>query len=168
MSATDHKSKDRLAQPDDNGERAGGDTLRAWRETKQYLKDEFRQAGYVAAVIVNIVLWYAANNLLRWKVPFITEGFADVLWAINLSLAPSIVGNALFLAFDPRWFRRAVQIVLNLFGLLSAYVLYRVFPFDFGPGPWELGIRLSLGVVIVGIAIGTIAELIGLLAGKDQ
>ena len=109
-----------------------------------------------------------ANNLLRWSVPFITEGFADVLWAINLSLAASIVGNALFLASDPRWFRRAVQIVLNLFGLLSAYMLYRVFPFDFGPGPWELSVRLFLGVITVGTTIGTIAELIGLLAGRDQ
>ena len=56
MSATDHESKDRLAQPDDNGERAGGDTLRAWRETKQYLKDELKPAGCVAAVVANIVL----------------------------------------------------------------------------------------------------------------
>ena len=49
MSATDHESKDRLAQPDGNGERAGGDTLRAWRESKQYLKDELACSPSISA-----------------------------------------------------------------------------------------------------------------------
>jgi hypothetical protein len=121
-----------------------------------------RQAGYIAAVLVNLILIYVVNNLLNWGVSWITSAFVAVLWAMNLSLAAQIVANLLWYFYDPRWLRSLVQIVLNGFGLLSTYMLYVVFPFDFGQAMWGQWLRIAFIVGMVGIGIGTVAEIIRL------
>ena len=53
--------------------------LRARTEAE---RQRWRQAGYIAAVVINAVLLVIAHTLLRWPIPVITPAWADVLWAI--------------------------------------------------------------------------------------
>jgi hypothetical protein len=65
------------------------------------------------------------------------------------------------------WFKSLVQINLNLFGFLSTYTIYRVFPFDFGISFWGLVVRIALIAAMIGIAIGTVVEFSRLFLRKD-
>jgi hypothetical protein len=124
--------------------------------------------GYAVALVVNLVMWYVFHNLQRWNLPFIlTEEFAAILPAIDLSLWANIVVNALWMAYDPRRFRRSGQAALNLLSLNSVFALYRVFPFDFGTDFLNRGARGLLLLAMLGIVVGTVVELVRLFAGKD-
>jgi len=116
---------------------------------------EVRHGGYSAELVVNAILLYAAHHLLEWGVPFLTPAFADVLWAIDLSLGAAIIANALFIAYDPAWFKHLSQAALNFFSLVSTYTLYRVFPFDFELAQWNdiVGVLLVVGMVATAIAV---------------
>jgi hypothetical protein len=61
-----------------------------------------------------------------------------------------------------------VQIVLNCFGLLSAYTLYRVFPFDFEMMLVEQAVRIALLVAMFGIVVSTIVECFRLFPKRDE
>lgn len=126
-----------------------------------------RRAGYIATIIVHIVLTYVFNNLLNWRVPYLTDDFVAPLVFFNISFVANIVANAAFLLYDARWFRRLAQIILNVIGFVAILVLFTVFPFEFPPGPWDLVGRIALVAIMFGIAIGTIVELVRLVAGRD-
>src|SRR5688500_17761140 len=91
-----------------------------------------RTAGYVGTIVVNAVLIYAARNLLAWDVPFVTPVWADVLWAVELSLYVAIVGAAVLLSYDAAWFRHLVEAVQGAFALQAGYWIWTLYPFDFG------------------------------------
>ena len=156
-------------------ERAGGLAEAANEQSKRAGRGRAssvgaRRFGYIVAIIVNVALLYVFNNLLRWNPPLLnlTERFTDCLWAINLSLLATIVGNILFLGYDAQWFKSLVQIVLNCFGLLSAYTLYRVFPFDFEMMLVEQAVRIALLVAMFGIVVGSVVEFFRLFSRKDS
>jgi hypothetical protein len=124
--------------------------------------------GYTIALVVNFVIWYIIHNLGRWNLLYIVaEEFTRVLPAFDLSLAATMVLNALWVAYDPRWFRHLGQAVLNALSLNVMYMLYRVFPFRF-PGnldQWARG-ALLLGMVAVGIA--TVVEFFRLFSPTEE
>jgi hypothetical protein len=126
-----------------------------WRTSTDHL----RHGGYTVELVLNAILLYAAHHLLEWGVPFITPAFADVLWAIDLSLGAAIIANALFIAYDPAWFRRLSQAALDFFSLVSTYTLYRVFPFDFEMVGWNDIVSVLLVVAMVATMIGLIVHL---------
>ena len=124
-----------------------------------------RRAGFVAAIVVNLAMLWVANNLLTWDVaPFLTAEFGQVLWLINLSLAATILMNASWLAYDAIWFRSLGQISLNVLSAVVAITMYRVFPFDFSAYEfdWEPVARAVIVLTVVGLAFGTVAELVKL------
>lgn len=130
-----------------------------------------RQAGYVAAIVVNGLIAYAANNLLDWDiVPFLTTDFERVLPAINLSLGITIAVNFLRLAYDAPWFTRITEVISLTFSLAASLRVFRVFPFDFDgrPAVFEPLFRLMLIVAIVGSAIAIIAQLAKLVIAKPE
>ena len=118
-----------------------------------------RRFGTLVTIAVNFALIYVTNNLLSWNVPFLTERFSECLWAINLSLSVTIFINFIFLMFDRRWFRSLMQAFGNVFGFLSVYVFWRVFPLDLPSG---LASTVNLGLIIIMglIALGTLVELV--------
>jgi hypothetical protein len=122
--------------------------------------DQLRLGGYSAELVVNAILLYVAHHLLQWGVPFLTPAFADVLWAIDLSLGATIVANAFFIAYDPDWFKHLCQAALNFFSLISTYTLYRVFPFDFEPVWWNDVVGVLLVVVMIATTIGVVVHLV--------
>jgi len=119
------------------------------------------RADYIAAIVVNVILLGILNTLPGWHLPFITDQFSTVLWAFNLSVGANIVANILFLIYDAAWFYHIAQIVLNGFGLLVVYTLYRVFPFAFGPLGNQIA-RLALLAGMLGLGIATLVEVVGL------
>lgn len=63
---------------------------------------EHHRAEFIAAVIVNIILYYIANNLLNWHISFIAPTFADVLWIVNYFLLAAIIVNLIFIFYQDR------------------------------------------------------------------
>lgn len=128
---------------------------------------ELRRVGYLIAMLVNGALLYIFHHLAAWGAPWITEDWALVLPAFDLSIGATIVANMIYYSHDPRWLRRAGQIGLNMLGLRTMFAVLTVFPFDLGFSMAENGVRVSLIVVMVAIAIGTLAEVIGLMFSRD-
>jgi hypothetical protein len=125
----------------------------------------WRSAGYVGAIVANVVLLYVARSLLAWRVPFVTAAWADALWAVELSLCVAIVGNAVLLAYDPAWLRHGAEVVQGLFGLQAAYWIWALYPFAFGPfdelaRPLMLLVLVGLAIGVVVAAIATVVELV--------
>ena len=126
------------------------------------------RSGYVAAIIVNAALIYLLNNLLEWNVlPFLTSGFETVRGVLRISLIVAIVFNALFLAFDPPWFRSTGRVVMGGLSLVVSVVMYRTFPFDFTPYDfdWSIIARVIIVIAIAGSAVAILVELVKLIRG---
>jgi hypothetical protein len=114
-----------------------------------------RSNGYVGSIVVNALLLYGVGHLVEWQIGWITPAWSDVVWAVSLSLEVSIAANALFLVYDHDWLRYPVLATCCLAAFQAVYVLYTVFPFDFGIA-WNDIVRLALLALIVVIGIGTI------------
>ena len=112
-----------------------------------------RSNGYFGSIVVNALLLYAVGHL--GDIGWITSAWSDVVWALNLSLEVSLAANALFFLYDHDWFRYPVLAVCSLFALQAVYVLYAVFPFDFGFA-WNDIARLALLALILAIGIGAL------------
>ncbi len=140
--------------------------------TRRWLTDEnrerARQAGYVVAVVVNAIMLAIAHALPAWGLPFITMAYVDVLWAVDLSLGATIIANALFVVYDPSWFRNLAQIILSALAVVSGYTMYRVFPFDFGSQSLNDLARLGLFVVVAILVLVTVAQLVKWLVDQTR
>ncbi len=130
-----------------------------------------RSNGYLAAILVNAVLLYVANNLLGWGFPrFLTSDFGRVLWIINLSLVATIIVNFAYLGFDGNWFKSATQIGLNALTLTVSVRMYQVFPFDFSSYQFDYTAiaRIVIILTIVGTLAAMIVELVKLATAAAQ
>jgi hypothetical protein len=126
-----------------------------------------RKIDYVVAIVVNVGLLYAANNLLAWNPAYITAKYADCLWAINLSGIANLAANTIFLFHDKSRFKGIAQIILNIIGLNFIYTLYTVYPFDFSSLPdLDQAAKIAFITGIMGIVLSTIIEAVKLIPGK--
>jgi len=125
-----------------------------------------RPAGYIFSAVFNGVLLWVMNQLLVWKPFFLLDSYAQVLWAINMSLIVQIALNLVLVFFHPRFFHYLAQTVFNLVSIVSlAWIVY-VFPVDFSSrlGDWfNLVFRIVLIIGIVGSAIGGITNFVRFL-----
>jgi hypothetical protein len=122
-----------------------------------------RRFGYGVSIVVEVALLILVNNLVEWGIaPFITEEFNDLVPYINVSLIATMVVNAAYFAFDPRWFRSFTQAILNVISLVVVFQTYRIFPFDFSGSDfnWTALTRTGLVVLMVLITIGVIGEVV--------
>lgn len=126
------------------------------------------KSTYIIAIIVNIILWYVLHQLENWNLFFITERFSGVLWAFELSLAATIIANTLFMVYDPAWFRHISHIVLNGISIFTTFIIYWVFPFDFGLGIWNQLVRLALLVAMFGMSVAIIVDFFKLILGREE
>jgi hypothetical protein len=120
-----------------------------------------RCLGYGISIGVQAALLIVVNNLVEWDIlPFITEEFNDLVPYITVSLVASIVVNAVYFAFDPRWFKSFGQAILNAISLVVIVQTYRIFPFDFSGSSfnWTAVTRVCLVALMVLVGIGIIGE----------
>lgn len=133
-------------------------------EKKMEKKERSKKLDYLMAIIANIILFYIFNNLLSWKIPFLTADFKKVLSFLNLSILATIAANFLFFSNDRSWFQIPLRVGLGIISIFVLYNFYLVFPFDFSSLPAsniiEFAIRLGLLLGIVGIVIGLIVGVI--------
>lgn len=124
--------------------------------------DHGRRFGYAVTIVLNLIAFYILHHLLVWRVPFVTDSFPAVLWAFDLSLGLTIVVNALFIIYDPAWFRHTAQIALHLASIFVIVTLLSIFPFAFGP-TWDTVARVLLWVGLFGTAIGILVDIVALV-----
>ncbi len=132
---------------------------------KKSIKDEkeVKNSEFIIAIVINIIFLYIFNNLLNWHISFITNSFQDVLWIINLTLTFTIIVNALYLFYHPKWLRDSVQIIINILGFLVVYFLYAVYPFKFSQVFISYGLKLVLILIMIGIIAATIYQIMQLI-----
>lgn len=122
------------------------------------------RAEFVVAVIVNIILYYVANNLLSWNISFIAPSFADVLWIVNYFLLAAIIVNLLFILYHPNWFRNMLQIVTDVLFIITAYTFFTVFPFLVGEG-LVIVLKILIALLIAGSVIALIIHVVRFILG---
>lgn len=135
-----------------------------------------RKFGYLVGVMVNAVVLVLVNVRPGWQVlPFLTEGFLDVLWLINMSLVASAVVNLAYLWYDPAWFKSVCQVGASAIGLVAAIRTLQVFPFDFSAYAfnWAVLTRVVLIVAVFGSVVAIVVELVrlanrGIRAGAGE
>ena len=123
-------------------------------------RNERRAGNYVGAVIGSVIAIIVVNMLPNWNLRFITDDFAAVLWALNLSLIAQIAVNAVLILFHPRFLHYAAKVGLGLVSLLAIIILVTVFPFDFSHvGNW-IGtvLRIVLYIGLAGTAVSIVVD----------
>ena len=122
-----------------------------------------RMSDYIFAVIFNIAFLVVVNKVPDWNILFITDSFADILWAVNTSLAVSLAGNLILIFFHPRFLHHLFNAVFAAFGILATSVILSVFPFDFSQvaGEWlNTVVRIALIIGIVGSVISVVVNIV--------
>ncbi|WP_424355798.1 hypothetical protein [Methanobacterium sp. MBAC-LM] len=145
---------------DENKIKSFMDNLSAKRREKN---KNSKKSEYIGAIVVNIILLYIFNNLLNWQVYFITNALNEILWIINIAIIVTIIGNIMFLIFNPEWFRHIIKIIMNIFAFTAVYSIYSVFPFNFSSFLIDWSVTIALIFIMVGIVIATIFELFFLI-----
>jgi hypothetical protein len=123
------------------------------------------RSEYVFGIIINLILFYIANNILNWNLSFIAPSFSQVLWAINLAIIVTIVGNILLIAYSVPWFRHLVKAVMNVFGFIAAYVFYTVFPLIFSQSYLYVLAKIILILILIVGFLSILFEIIKMIIG---
>ncbi len=127
---------------------------------------EKKTADYVSAVVVNIIVLVFVNTLLAWRQHtqgIVLETWAEVLWALDISIGLQIAGNLVLCFYRPAWFSALFRAAFAATGLLSIIVFYVVYPLDFSHavGAWlDTAFRIVLIVGMAGSVIGFVVELV--------
>lgn len=137
---------------------AGEDINKMFSGIKRSLKEDKKERwyDYLIAILINLVFLYIVNNLIYWNLSFIAGSFADVLWALNLSLVVAIVANVSFVVYDPPWYKIVAKILMSFTALVAAFTLLTVFPFVINQ------VILAVGLKIL-IIIGILASVVSIL-----
>lgn len=126
-----------------------------------------RRFGYSVAIGVNALMLWAAYQLLGWGwPPFLTAAFTEVLPILTLSFVASMVVNAAYFWYDAGWFKSLGSVITSFIGVLVAYRVLQVFPFDFSSydHDWSWLATAALVLAMVGAGIGLLVESIRLIS----
>jgi hypothetical protein len=125
-----------------------------------------RRVGYVASIVINLVLLWVVHHLLEWGWPrFLTDDFEDVLPILTLSIVASIAANVLFVVVDADWFQHLCNLVTAAIAVAVGIVTYQVFPFDFADyaTDWAWLARLLIVLGTAGTAIAVVVNAVSLV-----
>jgi hypothetical protein len=136
---------------------------RLWRKPTAEERRGARNVGYLAAIMVNVILVAIVHSIPSWAIPFVTPAFGEVIPVIERSLVAAIVANTLLCAYDAPWFRHLAQVVMNAFALNATLALARIFPFDFGSSTGNDLARIVLLLATIGVIIAIIVEAVQML-----
>jgi hypothetical protein len=114
---------------------------------------------YLFTALVDLILLYIVNNLIYWNLSFISSSYTDVLWALNLTIFFTLVGNVSFILYDPPWFKHLVKIIINFTALYAAYIIYVVFPFTISQNYMVIVLKILIILAIIAAFISIIVEI---------
>ena len=139
------------------------------RTGKPAKKKTMGRSGYIAAIVINLVLLFVFNNLMNWRLTaqYLTAEYSGVLWVINLSIGATIIANILFIFFEAGWFKHLAQLVTSVIALFAVFLIYSVYPFTFEGEAGFQWVKIILIIMMVGIGIAIIVELFKLILRKD-
>lgn len=126
--------------------------------------------GSIIGAIIGLIIMNTYTIWQRYTHGVVLDSWFSILWAANLSMVVSIIGNLLLAVYHPARMYLFVQLITSLASVLSAFVFYGIFPLDFS--------QIALGwlnnvfriLTIVGIAgglISAIVYLVWLVSGKQ-
>jgi len=127
-----------------------------------------RRIGYIAAILVNLLIYGFINVWPGWEsFDFVTVEAADVVPLINLSIAVTILVNLVYVVYDGYRVKALGETLTSAVTLLVSIVVLSVFPFDFSAYafPWTLLTRIVLLVAVLGSGIAIIVNLGRLIRG---
>jgi hypothetical protein len=132
-----------------------------------------RRAGYVAAIVFNLVGYWAVARLVDWPgFSFLTSDFSSVVPALRVGIVAGLVVNTAYLIRDPRWLRALGEVVTSAVSVVVAAIVLRAFPFDFSSPGWETTARVVLIFAIIGSAVSMVvnfvAFFVALFRGEDR
>ena len=128
-----------------------------------------RRAGYVVAIIVNLLVLGFINTWPGWEsFDFVTADAADVVPLINLSIGVSILVNLVYLVADAPRIKAIGEMVTSAVAMVVSVIVLRVFPFDFSAYafPWELVTRVILVIAVIGSGISGLINLSRAIRGS--
>lgn len=128
-----------------------------------------RRAGYVVAIIVNLLVLGFINTWPGWEsFDFVTADAADVVPLINLSIGVSILVNLVYLVADAPRIKAIGEMVTSAVAMVVSVIVLRVFPFDFSAYafPWELVTRVILVIAVIGSGISVLINLYRAIRGS--
>jgi len=132
----------------------------------------------VALVFFNFFSRYIAYYYIEHRgaaqvwvsVPVLTSAYGDWLAVLNTTLIVGICAHILFIVYDKYVLREGGMIVLNILGIATAVSLLTIYPFSFSRVPdaaiadgIDIGIKVTLGIVIFLMAITTLASFVRLI-----
>jgi len=122
-----------------------------------------------ATASLAVLLLINTHALWRpWLGGFVTPAFADVVWIGNVTGLVHLLGNLLLFAVCPPLLRRSIEFLFAALALVSAAVLFRVFPFAFATEWPAVTLRVLLGVALVALGLRLIASLFRLSLGGQR
>jgi hypothetical protein len=127
------------------------------KSIKKQTSPGLRRTGYIASIIVMIVVIYVLRHLRDWGLTFLTEDFTKCLFYIELSIYISIAAQVIFLFYDPRWFKHFIQAITSVASAVALIMVYVIYPFAFNNTAWDKWIKIGLlvlfGLTIIGILV---------------
>lgn len=134
---------------------------------------EKKTGEFVGSIFGAIIGLIFMNTYMIWQKytqGVVLDSWFSILWAANLSMVVSIIGNLLLTVYRPASIYSFVQLIISLASILSAFVFFGIFPLDFaqiGLGWLNSAFRILTIVGIVGGAISAIVYLVWLVIGKQ-
>ncbi len=134
---------------------------------------EKKTIDFVAAIIGAIIGLVFVNTVPLWSHlthGVILDGWTNILWAANLSMAVQIIGNLVLVIYRPARLYSLMQAIFAAVGLVSLIVFFNVFPLDFSQivGSWlNLFFKFILLLAMIGTLIGTIVNLVRTIIGTQ-
>jgi hypothetical protein len=104
---------------------------------------------YILFISASIILLYVLNNLQYIGIQFINDTYISCLWAVNLFLTLSIIGNFVLLIFRPFWFHYLLRIIIFSMAIFALYTIYQIFPFDIRNNTIAFSIKSCLGLLSI-------------------
>jgi len=117
------------------------------------------RVGHAIGFVLSLVVLALAHQHDWWRPMlggWVTEAFAEVLWAVDLSLLTRAAGHAILVVARGRVLRAVFDLANALTGLVSTWVLYSVYPLALGglDGP----VRMFLVFVLLVSAIAVVVQ----------
>jgi hypothetical protein len=130
--------------------------------TSEEQQKPHRKAGYIGTIVFTVAFIYVINNLLFWKISWLSPSFANIQWIFNISLGITLIANIVFLIADPLWLKSVGQLAMNIASFAVIFNLYKVFPFITSETTHKT-INVILIILMALTALASLVELIKLI-----